>query len=342
MNPKRRQALVACGVAAVVLQAGSARACQVCCAIMTYDLLRFGVVWFYLLPVWTAITLVADWQRTRKLHFETAPALLFSKGPLVLLLAVIPLLSAAGLHFFALLYFSVLLIPHCAKASWLHKPSSMQQARFAPGWLKGAGKAMAVALILLGIPTYFVFPIMFTESHTRFRVSLVRGNMKSMGAFLEKHQQRFHAFPPELIEEHDGETFYVVDASALRRANPDVSEKRLSALSRDPFKYRWRSLPRVAELAAFFPYSVLQERRWRRAIEFDRSIFDRIQYRTTDSGYVLWSRGPDAHFHPGLYEILTVKTSDSTTVTAARANLTYDPTNGMFSPGDIYVRVPDT
>jgi hypothetical protein len=335
MKTKRKITIVSCAVSWFMLHGATAHACQVCTAIGLYDAFRFGVVWFYLLPIWTVIALVADREVSKKLGSQKPDPHLFSKEPLTLLFPVTGVLSLIGVHFLALLYFPFLLLPYCLSPRWLSREISRQRLAFAPEWFRRAAKGMAAVLLLSIVPAYLVFPLMHTEAQTRSLLSRTRADMRTTATPLEQYRQEFKVFPPARIEQHDGESYSILDVEAVKETSPQINEE----LLRDPFApLQRRSLPRVAGLAAFFPYSLLGAN-WD-AIESAPTIFDKIQYLRTPWGYVLWARGPDGVFCPGLCEAVVLKGAGSTTASVALVNMTYDPTNGTVSAGDIYILGP--
>jgi hypothetical protein len=317
---------------------GSVDACEVCVAIGNYDGFRFGVFWFYLLIVWTVAALVTDLLEGRGRAIWEPRSFPFS-GSALLLVCVVLVVSFAGLHFLALLAFPFLLAPYCLPVRMLRKKRSREKAQYAPQWFRRASQVTALLLALSVIPSYLLFPLMHQGAMTRGLLGKTRSNMKKTGTLIERYHETFSRYPLAAIQQHRGRVYSALDPANLTTASPDIDLEYAEQLLRDPFSYKMRSVPRVANLAVFFPYSLTGRRQ--DGVEKDPTAYDRIQYCLTNSGYALWSRGPDTLFASRFPEIVRLRQSGSTTASAALVQITYDPTNGTVSAGELYFIGPE-
>jgi len=288
-----------------------APACQVCSATMSYDALRFGVFWFYLLPIWTALATVADAQIERRSPSAIPSVRSLHSGRAILLVLIALAASVIGLHFFALLYFPLLLWPYCAPPKRLKNPLSRAKAQHAPQWLRRAAQITAALLAIAIVPSYFLFPFLPTEAMTRSMVSLTRNEMRALSAAPPKHTL-------------DG---FVVRTERERAAIAQAISEGLETV-------QWRTLPGWIAAAIFFPYAIISPHSLRYPESRMPAVL--IRYAPVGADFVLWSQGPDGRFDPRFLEAVRSKAAGLTTATALLANLTYDPTNGTVSPGELY------
>jgi hypothetical protein len=314
-------------------QATIVHACQNCTAIINYDGFRFGVFWFYLLPIWTAMAIVADEQVRRASLPERPPVRFPLSGPAIRLLIVVLVTAIGGLHFLALLYFPFLVTPYCLRLKRLRKPISKHRAQHAPPWFRRAGQVTGALLAITMVPSYFLFPVLANEPQWRSKVSRVRSDMRSLRVALAEYQTHYQQFPPPLIEPQDGVfDLHLLDANLFGSSSESVTLGQ-----RDAFRaIEWRTMPTWVADAIFFPYFLGSPYHYHYPVAREPAVWNVIQYALVGSEYVLWSRGPDGRFEPQFLDTIRSQAAGLTTATAALFNLTYDPTNGTVSSGDLY------
>lgn len=335
----RKAAKIAAGLVSAFVVAGTpAEACQICTAIGFYSMLPFGVIWFYLLIAWAGIALVADFRASAS-EGPASSSLLHSKSALLLGLAVI-VLSVAGLHFVALLAFPFVLAPYFLPARFLARPNSRLRALQAPTWLRRAGQGTAAALALSLVPAYSLFPEMLAEAQTRAVIARARTDMRQAANWLVGFKTERQFYPEPIVVIRDGTPWSLLDINSLKLIAPDRSNDDLWYLTRDLFVHRRRPLPALMAVPIFLPYS-LSGFRWE-YVERDTKSLDRNRYLKFDNGFVLWSRGPDGEFSDGLPDHIKLVRNGDAKASAALASMTYDPTNGTVSAGDIFLIGPDS
>ena len=174
---------------------------------------------------------------------------------------------------------------------------------------------MAVGLLVSIVPSYWILPPAYHAGHIRQFVSQSRRNMRELATAIEKHREEFMEYPGARTELHNDKIVSLIDPIALNNDHGESSDEHFAELSRDLFSYRThvRLLSRT-----------------------DPPTFDRVQYGRTQTYYFLWSRGPDLVDEPEFLNVATLAANGSTTARMEMVNLTYDPTNGTTSRGEVF------
>lgn len=174
--------------------------------------------------------------------------------------------------------------------------------RAAPNWLVNSARALTAAM-LVSIPlAYWVLPMVINEPGTRAKAQQVQSDLRFYATALESYHVDSHEFPIEL---------------PTRTTLPVYT--RMDGI--DPFGYEKMSC-RFAELSMF-------------PILADHSGYMRpgppqsLAYRRDGVRAWVISRGPNTQFDMPLEKL--PKLSDN-----ELEEFKYDPTNGMFSRGDIF------
>jgi hypothetical protein len=157
------------------------------------------------------------------------------------------------------------------------------------------------------------------EPSRRAYVSRARADMRSLATAIEVYSVDYEVYPPWTQSAYRIDWYSSVAAPSFdTRASITTPVSYIQSLPRDPFSP-------------------------------DKANRDTFAYWSCDTGWLLWSRGPDKDFdiyHPDLEAtaLITSTTQEGTTLTlldktAAEAYLldvTYDPTNGIESDGDVW------
>lgn len=330
-------------------------ACQTCTTTGLYNITRFPALWFWLLIAWTVVVAVADvraartgdgapyrWRdwfcRPALLLFLWAVAASLMGGPL----GVFALTPAAWLPFLA---------PRLSP-KWNREGSF---ARRAPRWLRWAAgffSAVAALTFFFGV---FTLPPIENEPNCRIKCTEVRARLERVADAVDRYHARVGALAPAVSIEREDESLFFFPSDDPRRLDPGgpLRDRDLE----DPFAYRARHNPFLLA-PIFYPFSfaaLLPDDLSHPFIYRDPGLFHGIQYFPLGTGYLLTARGPDTVFSPEIRDValrspdsLTVPPDDSHTKDRSRTRypvaLTshlYDPTNGIFSPGDIVLLTRD-
>ena len=314
--PKTPRIIAMLGIMmSILFQVSSVHACPTCVMILSYDLLRFFLIWIVVFIIWAILAFVAG--ITPEQGHEKHSVFVFAKKPLLLVLFIMLLLTLLGMGFYAVLLFPFYLLPYLVKPEMLRSRSAIHRSRIAPKWFRTA--SIIVLIIMLGsiLPSYYIFPFVYSEVHIHELVMKTRSNLNTLATLIEKHREQYGAYPNSAVMQSDYATYNTIDIDALKRVARDSSDRDLARIMEDSFS--------VVNPTNFLPYK--RHNRFK----------ERLRYSSTVDRYVLWSAGPDGMYEQRLPGVAVEDTFSTAPEHEPLLNITHDPTNGTISPGDIYI-----
>lgn len=188
-------------------------------------------------------------------------------------------------------------------------------------WLTARDTKTVVVTFLLVLGWFLLSIPGFLEARLRAKVSRARQSMRDIGQALTAYQTDHGAFPPAAMGANS--------VNAARFEHPDLQRLPSFRIARGPAPASKAETPRVAGIGVY------------RADPFAPEANATFGYYTAEkakaAGWILVSPGPD-----GYYDVNPAAVYDPSVPqpSALLSDLSYDPTNGTFSAGDIWRVAP--
>lgn len=199
-----------------------------------------------------------------------------------------------------------------------------------------AAVLVVLSAIFIGFP---VFLERFTTCHSNSPVSRAKSNMRSLATAIESYYVDHNAYPAmrplkELCVDHP-EELVKAGGDALTAIEPGGAH---GVGLTTPVAYITPGIPMDARFRNENHWSENVPARWMKYAflgwEWRKAEFWPYAYHTDGKlGWIVWSTGPD-----NVYDITDPKLVYDPTagISPALVSLTYDPTNGAGSRGDVY------